>query len=68
MYSLIQAGIIAHMALKGHLCPFRYEPAPITPGLWCHKKNRITFTLVVDGFLIRYQRREYAQYLINTLK
>ena len=53
MYGIVQAGIIAHTALKRHLQPFGYEPAPITPGLWRHNKNGITFTLVVDNFGIK---------------
>ena len=56
------------MALKEHLHPFGYEPAPIIPGLWHHNKNGITFTLVVDNFGIRYQRREDAQHLINSFQ
>ena len=50
MYGIFQTGIIAHTALKEHLRPFRYETAPITPGLWRHNKNGITFTLVVNNF------------------
>ena len=53
MYGLVQAGIISHMALKEHLQPFGYEPAPITPVLWRRNKNGITFTLVVDEFGIK---------------
>ena len=55
IYGLVQAGIIAHTALNEHLQLFGYEPAPITPGLWHHNKNGITFTLVVDNFGIRYK-------------
>ena len=54
MYGLVQAVIIAHTALKEHLQPFGYEPAPITPGLWRQNKNGINFTLVVDNFGIKY--------------
>ena len=57
MYGIFQAGIIAHTELEEHLQTFVYEPAPITPGLWCHNKNVITFTLVVDDFEIKYQRK-----------
>ena len=53
MYGLVQARIISHMALKEHLQPFGYEPAPITPVLWRRNKNGITFTLVVDEFGIK---------------
>ena len=53
VYGLVHAGIIAHTALKEHLQPFGYEPALITPGLWRHNKNGITFNLVVDDFGIK---------------
>ena len=68
IYGLFQVGIIAHMALKEYLRPFRYDPASITPGFRRHKKNLITFTLLVDEFVIRYHRIEYALHLINTLQ
>ena len=47
MYGLVQAGIIAHTALKENLQPFGYYPLPITPGLWYHNKNGITFNLMI---------------------
>ena len=58
MYGIFQAGIIAHTALKEHLRAFGYDPAPITPGLWGHNKNGITFILVVKDFGIKYKRKE----------
>ena len=57
MYGIVQAGIIAHTALKEHLQPFGYEPAPITPWLCRHNKNGLTSTLVVDYFGIKYKRK-----------
>ena len=33
MYGLFWADIITYTALREHLRPFRYEPAPIPPGL-----------------------------------
>ena len=68
VYGLVHVGIIAHMALKENLRSFIYEPAPTTPGFWRHNKNEITFTLVVDDFRIRYQRKEGILHLINELK
>ena len=67
MYWLVQAIIIEHTDLKEHLCPFIYEPATINPGLWLRNINGINFTLVVNEFGIRYQRREETLCLINTL-
>ena len=68
MYGLFRSGIIAHTALKEHLCPFRYEPAPTTSVLWRHNMNGTTFTLLIDGFAIRYQRIEDALHLISALQ
>ena len=64
-YGIFQAGIIEHTDLKEHLQPFRYESAPITPGLWPHNKNGTNFTLVVDKFWIKYQRKEDVLHLIH---
>ena len=68
MYGLVQAGIIAHTALKEHLRPFGYEPSLITPGLWLHNKNGIRFNLVVENFGIKYMKKEEAMHLIHALK
>ena len=68
MYGIFQTGIIAHTDIKEHLQPFEYEPAPITPGLWRHNKNGITFTLVVHSSGIKYKRKEDAMHLIHALQ
>ena len=34
MYGLVQAGLIAHTALRENLIPFRYWPLRITPALY----------------------------------
>ena len=67
-YGTVQAGITEQKAPKEHLRPFVYKPAPITPGLWFHNKNGITFNLLVDYFAIMYQRGEDEQHLINELQ
>ena len=56
------------MDLKKHIWPFGYEPARITPGLWRHNKNIITFKLVLDEFGIKQNRKEDAQNLITALQ
>ena len=68
MYGLFQAGIIPHTALREHLRPFGYEPAPITLRLWHHNKNGITFTLVVEDFRIKYKRKEDAMHLMHAIQ
>ena len=68
MYALVQAGMIAHTALKEHLRPFVCEPAPITTGLWHHKKNGLSFNLVVENFRIKYNRKDDTIHLIHALQ
>ena len=68
MCGTFQAGIIEHTALKEHLLPFGYKPAPITSRLWCQKNNGITFNIVVEYFGIKFQRGEDNQHLINELQ
>jgi hypothetical protein len=54
MYGLKQAGLLANQLLQTRLAPFGYYPARHTPGLWLHKTPRISFTLVVDDFAVKY--------------
>jgi hypothetical protein len=54
MYGLPQAGRLAHDELKTHLAPYGYKPVTYTPGLWVNIKRKISFTLVVDDFGIKY--------------
>ena len=64
MYGLVQAGIISHDALKGHLNTYGYAPANITKVLWTHKDRDINFTLAVDDFRIKYTNKKDADHLI----
>ena len=68
MYSLPQAGILAHKQLKKHLKPFGYEPVTFTPGLWLNKLQNISFTLVVDDFGVKYIHEKNAKHLIDALE
>ena len=68
MYDLPQAGRIANDRLKKFLEPYGYAPVPITPGLWTHKTNPLTFSLVVDDFGIKYVNRADVDHLIATLQ
>jgi hypothetical protein len=54
MYGLKQAVLLANQLLQTRLAPFGYYPARHTPGLWLHKTQPITFTLVVDDFAVEY--------------
>ena len=39
-----------------------------TPGLWFHKKRRISFTLVVDDFQIKYIDKKDVKRLLAAVK
>ena len=68
MYRLPQAVKFSNYKLKLHLAKSGYKPAPITPGLWRHQTRPLQFSLVVDGFGIKYGRQEYIKHLLDTLK
>jgi hypothetical protein len=67
MYGLKQAGILASQLLQTYLSPFGYYPARHTPGLWLPKTRPISFTLVVDDFVVKYVGKQHAEHLRNTL-
>ena len=67
MYGLKQAGIIANMELTKYLDKFGYYPVQHTPGLWRHKTRATIFTLVVDGFAIKYATHQDAGHLLQAL-
>ena len=68
MYGLKQAGKIAHEQLKDFLEPHGYTPIQNTPGLWTHKTRKLSFTLIVDDFGVKYEKREDAEHLMQVLK
>jgi hypothetical protein len=65
MYGLKQAGLIANQLLQTRLAP--YYPARHTPGLWLHKTQPISFTLVVDDLTVKYVGKQHAEHLRNAL-
>jgi hypothetical protein len=67
MYGLKQAGLLASQLLKTRLAPFGYYPARHTPGLWLHKTQPISFTLVVDDFAVKYVGKQHAEHLRNAI-
>jgi hypothetical protein len=67
MYGLKQAGLLANQLLQTRLAPFGYYPARYTPGLWLHKTQPISFTLVVDDFTVKYVGKHHADHLQNAL-
>jgi hypothetical protein len=67
MYGLKQAVLLANQLLQTRLAPFGYYPALHTPGLWLHKTQPISFTLVVDDFAVKYVGKQHAENLRNAL-
>jgi hypothetical protein len=63
MYRLKQAGLLANQLLQTRLSPFGYYRARHTPGLWLHKTQPISVTLVVDDFTVRYVGKQHAEHL-----
>ena len=68
MYGLPQSGILANKLLRECLLKHGYYEMPHTPALWKHVSQPISFTLVVDGFGIKYLGEEHAKHLIGVLE
>ena len=67
MYGLPQAGILANKLLEQRLNKHGYRQSPITPGLWKHDVQPISFTLCVDDFGVKYVGRKHAEHLLQVL-
>jgi hypothetical protein len=67
MYVLKQAGLLTNQLLQTRLAPFGYYTAHHTPVLWLHTTGRISFTLVVDNFAVKYVGKQHAEHLRNAL-
>jgi hypothetical protein len=68
IYGLSRSGYLASEDLKKNLAKFGYAPAKRTPGLWLHQTRKISFTLVVDDFGVKYVDKADALHLINALE
>jgi hypothetical protein len=64
---LKQAGLLANQLLQTRMAPFGYYPARHTLGLWLHKTQPISFTLVVDDFTAKYVGKQHAAHLRSAL-
>jgi hypothetical protein len=67
MYGLPQACILAQELLEQLLYKLGYRQSPITPGLWQHDYQPISFTLCVEDFGIKYVGRKHAEHLASIL-
>ena len=68
IYGLPQAGILANKQLRKKLAPHGYCKVAHTPGLWRHVTRPVQFTLVVDGFGVKYVGEENAKHLIQAIR
>jgi hypothetical protein len=68
MYGLPQAGILAQELLEKQLNNHSYSQNKAVLGLWTHKTQPISFTLVVNDFGVKYIGKEHAMHLISILK
>jgi hypothetical protein len=68
MYGLTQAGILTNELLQRNIAKDGYRPTTHTHGLWTHDTHPISFSLVVDGFGVKYVRQEHAEYLMTCIK
>ncbi len=64
MYGLPQAGILAQELLEKQLNEHGYSQSKAVLGLWTHKTQSISFTLVVDDFGVKYVGKEHAMQLL----
>jgi hypothetical protein len=67
MYGLKESGFIANQELKVILAKQGYIPSKFTPGLFTHKTRSIAFSLVVDDFGVKYEKKEDMNHLVKTL-
>ncbi len=67
MYGLPQSGILAQKLLEQQLNEYGYTQSPVTPGLWKHATQPISFTLCVDNFGVKYVGREHPEHLLKIL-
>jgi hypothetical protein len=65
---LPQAGILSNKLLQRNLAKDSYRPTTHTRGLWTHDTRTISFSLVVDDFVVKYVGREHAEQLMACIK
>ncbi len=68
MYGLPQAAIIAQQLLEKWLQQHGYLQRVMTPHLWKHDTQPISFTLIVNNFGVKYMGKENTQHLIDTVR
>ncbi len=65
---LPQSGTIAQDFLEKQQAEYGYHQNKIINGFWKHKTKSTCFTLVANGFAVKYVNDEDAEHLINAIK
>jgi hypothetical protein len=68
MYGSPQAGIFTNDLLQRRLAVDGYHPTEHRHGLWKHETCLVWFSLVVDGFGIKYMGRKNVEHLMASIK
>ena len=68
MCGLKEAGILTKKLLTKRLADRGYYPCQLTPVLWRHIWQPITFAIVVDDFGIKCQGIQHAKHLKESLE
>ena len=68
MYGLPHAGRIAAIKVTALLAKAGYHECRHNKMVFRHETRNVTFTLVVDDFLVKYSERADAEHLIKTLE
>ena len=68
LYGLPQAGLLAQQLLEKPLNSKGYQQSKLTPGFWTHKWRHISFSVCVDDFGMKYNRKQNADHLIAVPK
>ena len=68
MYGLHQAGFLDQELFEDRIAAHGYHQNQLMPGLWKHDTRPNKFTLVVDGFGVKYVNKEDVNHLMNALK
>ena len=68
MYGLSKAGLLAQQLLEKRLNGKGYQQSKLTPGFWTHKLRPISFSICVDDFGMKYNRKQHVDHLIPVLK
>ena len=68
MYGIHQADFLDQELFEDRLAAHGYHQNQLMPGLWKHDTRPNKFTLVVDGFGVKYVNKEDVNHLMNALK